>query len=111
MPRQFRDSVCVEKHVVVQPLDIEKTKSKTRVQVYRLVLRDPRTPRLAKILLGLAVGYLLLTFDLIPDFIPVIGLLDDLIVVPALVLIALTMIPHEVVEECRRRVQGAEKGA
>jgi len=80
-------------------------------QVYQLVLRDPRTPRLAKILLGLAVGYLLLPFDLIPDFIPVIGLLDDLIVVPALVLIALTMIPHEVVEECRRRVQGAEKGA
>ncbi len=95
MPRQFRDGICVEKHVVVQPV----------------VLHDPRTPRLAKILLGLAVGYALLPFDLIPDFIPVIGLLDDLIVVPALVLIALKMIPPEVVEECRRRVQAAEKGA
>ncbi len=51
------------------------------IQVYQLVLRDPRTPRLAKILLGLAVGYVLLPFDLIPDFIPVIGHLDDLITV------------------------------
>ncbi|MEP7292561.1 MAG: DUF1232 domain-containing protein [Chloroflexota bacterium] len=71
--------------------------------VYRLVLADSRTPRPAKIILGLAVGYLLMPFDLIPDFIPVIGQLDDLLIVPGLVLLALRMIPPEIVEECRVR--------
>jgi uncharacterized membrane protein YkvA (DUF1232 family) len=72
--------------------------------VYRRVLKDQRTPRVAKILLGLAVGYALLPFDLIPDFLPVIGHLDDVIIVPGLVFLALRFIPPEVVAECRRQV-------
>ena len=74
---------------------------KREIKVYRRVLKDTRTPKIAKILLGLAIGYLLLPFDIIPDFIPVIGHLDDLIIVPALVIIALKMIPKEVIEDCR----------
>jgi uncharacterized membrane protein YkvA (DUF1232 family) len=74
------------------------------LSVYRRVLKDQRTPRLAKILLGLAVGYALLPFDLIPDFLPVIGHLDDVIIVPGLVFLALRFIPPEVVAECRRQV-------
>ncbi|MBM3497190.1 MAG: DUF1232 domain-containing protein [Armatimonadetes bacterium] len=76
---------------------------KRELGVYRLVLRDRRTPWYARAVLGLAVGYLLLPFDLIPDFIPVLGQLDDLILVPGLVLLALKLVPAEVVEECRRR--------
>ena len=76
---------------------------KREVNVYRLVLRDSRTPKPAKLLLGLALGYLLLPFDLIPDFMPVIGQLDDVIIVPALVVLALKMIPGDVIEDCRER--------
>lgn len=81
---------------------------KRELAVYRLVLADDRTPRLAKIMLGAAVGYLLLPFDLIPDFIPVIGQLDDLLIVPGLVVLALRLIPAEIVEECRARVAKSE---
>ena len=81
---------------------------KRELAVYRLVLADSRTPRPAKILLGLAIGYLLMPFDLIPDFIPVIGQLDDVLIVPGLVLLALRMIPKEVVADCRAKVQNDE---
>lgn len=75
---------------------------KREIGVYRRVLKDDRTPKIAKLFLGLAIGYLLLPFDIIPDFIPVIGHLDDLIIVPALVVIALKMVPKEVIEDCRK---------
>lgn len=77
---------------------------KRELRVYQLVLRDPRTPTVAKLFLGLAVGYILLPFDLIPDFIPVIGHLDDVVIVPGLVWFALRLIPAEIVAECRQKV-------
>jgi len=83
---------------------------KRELKVYQLVLKDPRTPKPAKWLLGLAVGYVLLPFDLIPDFIPVIGHLDDVIIVPLLVFIALKLVPAEVVADCRSRVNSAGSG-
>ena len=76
---------------------------KTELAVYRRVLKHPHTPWLAKLLLGLAIGYALLPFDLIPDFIPVLGHLDDLVIVPGLVILALWLIPQEVVAECRKQ--------
>jgi uncharacterized membrane protein YkvA (DUF1232 family) len=70
-------------------------------------LRHPQTPLLAKFLLGLAVAYLLLPFDLIPDFIPVIGQLDDVLIVPGLIYLALKMTPDSVVGDCRKEVEKA----
>ena len=80
---------------------------KQELQVYRLVLADRRTPRVARWLLGLAIAYLLSPVDLIPDFIPGLGHLDDAIIVPGLVYLALRMIPPEVVAEAREQVQGS----
>ncbi len=74
---------------------------KTELKVYRVVLVDERSPWLARVLLGAAIGYLLLPFDLIPDAIPVLGQLDDLLIVPGLVWLALRLIPPEVVAEAR----------
>lgn len=76
-------------------------KLKRELAVYRRVARHERTPRLAKILLLLAIGYVLMPFDLIPDWIPVLGLLDDVIIVPGLVILALKMAPQDVIDECR----------
>ena len=73
------------------------------IRVYQLVLQDSRTPRLAKWLLGFAVAYLLMPFYIIPDFIPVLGQLDDLIIVPLLILLALKLTPKEVIADCRLR--------
>ena len=83
---------------------------KRELAVYRRALSHPDTPWLAKLLLGLAVGYALLPFDLIPDFLPVIGHLDDLIIVPGLVWLALRLIPPQVLDECRREASSAQHG-
>lgn len=74
------------------------------VQTLYLASRDPRTPRRAKILLGLVLAYALSPIDLIPDFIPILGLVDDLVIVPAGLAIARRSIPDQVWEEARARV-------
>ena len=80
--------------------------ARRELTVWRLVLRDPRTPLAAKALLGVAVGYLMMPFDIIPDFLPVIGHVDDAIIVPGLILLALKFIPPAVVRDCRARAAG-----
>jgi uncharacterized membrane protein YkvA (DUF1232 family) len=77
---------------------------KRELELYQRVLKDSRTPRLAKIFLGLAIGYLLLPFDLIPDFIPVLGQLDDVLIVPGLFYLALRLIPKTLIDEHRKQM-------
>ena len=66
-----------------------------------IAARDPRTPLLAKLLAGAVAAYAFSPIDLIPDFIPVLGLLDDLLIVPLGVWLALKMVPHELIAEYR----------
>jgi uncharacterized membrane protein YkvA (DUF1232 family) len=77
---------------------------KRELIVYQGVMRDERTPLAAKLFLALAIGYFCMPFDLIPDFIPVIGHIDDAIVIPALVFAALRLVPHKIVSEHREQV-------
>jgi uncharacterized membrane protein YkvA (DUF1232 family) len=77
---------------------------KRELIVYQRVLKDKRTPARAKLFLALAIGYLCMPFDLIPDFIPVIGHLDDAVIIPALVFVALRSVPRQIVSEHREQV-------
>ena len=72
------------------------------VAVY-LAIRDPRTPWTAKVIGGLVVAYAASPIDLIPDFVPVLGLLDDLLIVPVGLWLTVRLIPHEILEEARAR--------
>jgi uncharacterized membrane protein YkvA (DUF1232 family) len=67
--------------------------------------KDPRTPWLPKIICMLAVAYALSPIDLIPDFIPVLGFIDDAILLPALIWLAVRLLPLEVVTTCRLSAQ------
>jgi uncharacterized membrane protein YkvA (DUF1232 family) len=68
-----------------------------------LALRDPRVPWYARLLAACVVGYAFSPIDLIPDFVPVLGYLDDLVVVPLGIALALRLIPAEVMAECRAK--------
>ena len=80
----------------------EKAK-KLKQEIYALYLayKDPRVSWYAKIFIVILVGYAISPIDLIPDFIPIIGYLDDLILLPLGIILVIKMIPKEVMEECR----------
>ena len=81
-------------------------------QTYALYLayRHPRTPWYAKVFAALVVGYVFSPIDPIPDFIPGVGLLDEMVVVPIGVLIAAKMIPPDVFDECRKKAREVAEG-
>lgn len=70
-----------------------------------LAYKDPRTPWSAKVFTGLVVAYAFSPIDLIPDFIPILGYLDDLVLVPLGIRTAIKMIPPNVLAECRAKAQ------
>jgi uncharacterized membrane protein YkvA (DUF1232 family) len=85
--------------VIIQKLRKISQSLKKQLKLYRIVVKDKRTPLIAKLLLGAAIGYLLLPFDIIPDFVPFFGQLDDLIIVPLLIYLALKFIPKNIISE------------
>jgi uncharacterized membrane protein YkvA (DUF1232 family) len=70
--------------------------AKKYIELCKLIYRDSRTPKVAKVLLWVAIGYALSPIDLIPDFIPVIGYLDDIVILPVLLYIAIKSVPKDV---------------
>src|SRR4026208_1458020 len=90
----------------------EKLKARARalkneaLAVY-LAAKDPRTPWYARALIYFVVAHTFSPIDLIPDFIPVLGYLDDLIITPGGLWLAVRMIPPEVLEEARGKVAGS----
>ena len=85
----------------------ERTKQLTTdIPAVVLSLKEKQTPWYAKIIAAVIVVYALSPIDLIPDFIPVLGYLDDLIILPALIALCVRWIPAEVFSECRQRAEG-----
>ena len=85
---------------------LEKLKSWARLLKQNVVIlwfatKHPRTPRLPKAICIFIVAYALSPIDLIPDFIPILGYVDDLILLPVLIWIAIRLIPNQIIQESR----------
>lgn len=81
---------------------LEWTKAlKRELVTLDLILRHPKTPFLAKTLAWLTIAYALSPIDLIPDFIPVLGYLDDALLLPVLIWLTLKALPKALIQECR----------
>ena len=78
---------------------------KTDIPAIVFALKDRDTPLAAKILAAIAVAYALSPIDLIPDFIPVIGYLDDVILLPILIAATVRLIPEEIMERNRKQAE------
>ena len=82
---------------------------KTEITALYFAARHPRTPWYAKALVAAIVAYALSPIDLIPDFIPVLGFLDDVLLLPLGIMLALKLIPADVMTECRERARETER--
>ncbi|MEG0803631.1 MAG: YkvA family protein [Pygmaiobacter sp.] len=82
---------------------------KTDIPAVFLALKQKETPLLAKIMAGLTLAYALSPIDLIPDFIPVLGYLDDVIVLPLLIAVTIRLIPPKVFQQCQQDSQSIWK--
>jgi len=82
---------------------------KTKIAALYLALRRKDTPFIAKMAAGITVGYALSPIDLIPDFIPLLGLLDDLILLPCLIALCIRLIPKDIMRECEAQAAGLWK--
>jgi uncharacterized membrane protein YkvA (DUF1232 family) len=85
-------------------MDIKKKVSelKKKLSAIFIVLKRKDTPIIVKILAGITIGYALSPIDLIPDFIPILGYLDDILILPVLIALTLKFIPKNIMEECEK---------
>jgi uncharacterized membrane protein YkvA (DUF1232 family) len=98
------------------PNFIDKIKQKARelkkeVYVLYFAFRDKRTPCYAKAFSALVLAYAFSPIDLIPDFVPVLGYLDDLVIIPAGIAVALRMIPEKVMADARISSENHNRGS
>jgi len=87
----------------VDTLKARASKLKTQLTALWYASRDKRIPLLPKLIIAVTVAYAVSPIDLIPDFIPVIGYLDDLLVLPALIALAIRLIPAEVMDDAQKK--------
>lgn len=105
MNNQKGETMDQERKSILQKLKERARDLKKETYALYLAYRHPQVPWYAKILAGLVVAYAFSPIDLVPDFIPVLGYLDDLILVPLGIALVLKMIPENVMSECRKQAQ------
>ena len=102
-----RTDISILLSVTSEPITLlEELKQRARylkAETFALYLaaRDPRTPWYAKLVVAVIVAYAFSPIDLIPDFVPVLGYLDDLVLIPAGIALAIKLVPDQVLMECR----------
>ena len=92
---------------LVESLKVHARALKRETHALYLAARDPRTPWLAKLVIAIVVAYALSPIDLIPDFIPILGYLDDVLLLPLGIYLALKLIPAAVLADARQAAQQA----
>src|SRR5207249_3033064 len=108
--RNRENSLCSSEWHDVKSIEAWKKRARQlRTEVYAIYLayRDPRVPWYARLFAACVVGYAFSPIDLIPDPIPVLGYLDDLVLVPLGIALAVKMIPPPVMAECREKAREA----
>ena len=108
MAESFPFPVNNGRTTVVKIIETWKQRAKElKVEVYAIYLayKDPRVPLYARVFAACVVGYAFSPIDLIPDPIPVLGYLDDLVLIPLGVMLAIRMIPPNVLAECREKAR------
>ncbi len=88
---------------ILQPLTATAKRLKRELTALYYAYRDPATSLLPKLIILLTLGYALSPIDLIPDFIPVLGYLDDLVILPALIALSIKLIPEAALDAARSR--------
>jgi uncharacterized membrane protein YkvA (DUF1232 family) len=100
----YRGIITAE-YKLLQKIKTKAGELKLNLSALTLVYKRKDVPIIAKILIIVAVGYALSPIDLIPDFIPIIGYLDDLIIIPFLIFLILKIIPKEIMDECKEQAK------
>ncbi len=90
------------------PVNLKKRTKQLKIDIPAvfIALRKKETPTIAKIVAGITIIYALSPIDLIPDFIPVLGYLDDVIILPGLIALTVRLIPPDMFAECRIDAEG-----
>ena len=105
------EECCTDKNYEREKVNMrEKAKKLTaNIPTVFLALKDKRTPFSAKLIATITICYALSPIDLIPDFIPVLGYLDDVILLPALIALTMKLIPEDIWEECKQKSENLWK--
>ena len=95
--------------IILDKLKLQAKRLKKEISALYLAYKRPDVPWYAKVLSIIVVGYAISPIDLIPDFIPIIGYLDDLLLLPIGIMIVIKLIPDNIMDECRKEAENIFK--
>jgi uncharacterized membrane protein YkvA (DUF1232 family) len=107
--RQLLRSVNLMNWAIIDTLKRKADALKREIFALYLAARDPRTPWYAKAMAALIIAYALSPIDLIPDFIPILGYVDDLVLLPLGIVVLLKLMPQDVLADCRAKAAAGKE--